>query len=145
MRDGALMSTKGRKAELKTIDGGLKGVPRVPDVIPSDMIDEWKAIAADMVTREILSLPALGLVESYIIARWTVREAQKALQEHGALTKGAHGALKPNPAAGLMSKALEAVARLGAELGISPAAQSKRQFQSKGGKRNEGAPAGLDL
>ena len=133
---------KGRKAELKAIDGGLKGVPAH---VPVDFAEEWKSICADMVKREILTTPALGLLETYLIARWSVREAQKAIQKHGALVEGAHKALKPNPASGLLSKALESVARLSAELGISPAARSKQGFQPKGGQPNEGAPTGLDI
>lgn len=137
--------TRGAKATLKAIDGGLKGVPTVPDTIPADFADEWKAIAAEMVQRSILTTPALGMIETYIIARWTVRECQKSLAEHGPLTKTAHGMLKPNPAAGIMSKAIEAVARLGAELGLTPAARAKQGFQPKGGKRDQGAPADLAI
>lgn len=137
------MSTRGRKAELKAIDGGLQGVPRVPDTVPAELREEWTAIAAEMLSRKILSAASLGLLESYILARWTVQEAQKAIAEHGVLTKAGHGQLKPNPASGLLSKSLEAVARLGAELGISPAARSKGQFQQKGGERDQGAPSGL--
>lgn len=139
------MSTRGRKPDLKAIDGGLKGVPAVPASIPAGLTEEWEGIAAEMVQRKILTTPALGLLESYIIARWTIQEAQKAIAEHGMLTKTAHQMLKPNPACGVLAKALEAVARLGAELGISPAARSKAGFQPKGGQPNEGAPAGLDL
>lgn len=106
-----MASTRGAKAHLKAIDGGLKGVPAVPDTIPADMVGEWKAIAAEMVQRKILTTPGLGLVEAYIIARWSTREAQKAIAEHGALIKAGHGQLKPNPATGLMSKSLEATAR----------------------------------
>jgi P27 family predicted phage terminase small subunit len=135
---------RGRKADLKAIDGGLKGVPPAPDTIPADMIDEWTAIAKEMAERRILTAPGLGLIETYIIARWTVREAQRAMMEHGALTKTAHGMFKPNPAAGILSKSLESVARLSAELGITPAARAKAGFQ-KGAKRDEGAPTGLDL
>ena len=139
------MSTRGRKAGLKSIDGGLKGVPPVPDHVPAEFAEEWTAIAVDMVERGILTTPALGLLETYLLARWTVRQAQEAIREHGALIEGAHKALKPNPANGLLSKSLEAVARLGAELGISPAARSKGQFQPNGGQTDEGAPAGLDI
>ncbi|MDH0127070.1 P27 family phage terminase small subunit [Brucella intermedia GD04153] len=137
------MSTRGRKAELKAIDGGLKGVPLPPDSVPESMIAEWNAIGADMAERQILTTPALGLLESYLIARWSAQEAQKAIAEHGVLTKTAHQMLKPNPANGLLSKSLEAVARLGAELGISPASRSKGQFQPKGGQDDKGAPSGL--
>lgn len=139
------MSTRGRKAELKAIDGGLKGVPRPPSALPPSLHGEWDAIAGDMLGRRILTTPALGLLESYLIARWSVQEAQKAIAEHGVLTKTAHQMLKPNPACGLLSKSLEAVARLGAELGISPAARSKGQFQPKGGSRDQGAPPDLDI
>ena len=140
------MSTRGAKATLKAIDGGLKGVPPMPDTIPDGMADEWLAIAKEMVTRKILTTPGLGLVETYIIARWTARECQKAIAEHGPLIKAGHGQLKPNPAAGVLTKSLEAVARLGAELGLTPAARAKQGFlQSQGGKRDQGAPAGLDI
>lgn len=136
---------RGRKAELRAIDGGLKGVPAVPATIPTDFADEWTAISREMVQRKILTTPGLGLVETYIVARWTVREAQKALQEHGVLTKSAHGMFKPNPAAGVLSKSLEAVARLSAELGITPAARAKAGFQRGGQPSGKGAPAGLDI
>lgn len=139
------MTTRGRKAELKSIDGGLKGVPPAPAGISDILVPEWNAICADMIARQILTTPALGLVESYLIARWTVQEAQKAIAEHGVLTMTAHKMLKPNPACGLLSKSLEAIARLGAELGISPAARSKAGFQPKGGQRDQGAPPDLDI
>ena len=137
------MTTRGRKASLKAIDGGLKGVPPVPAHVPKDLADEWKSICADMVERKILTTPALGLLETYLIARWSAREAQKAISEHGVLVPGAHGAMKPNPASGLLSKAVVAVARLGAELGISPSARAKDRFDHAGEKADEGAPPDL--
>lgn len=140
------MSTRGAKATLKAIDGGLKGVPPVPGTIPAEMTDEWTAVVAEMVQRKILTTPGLGLVESYIIARWTIREAQKALAEHGMLTKSAHGMFKPNPASGILKTSMEVAARLAAELGITPAARAKQGFQPKGGDNaSQGAPAGMDF
>lgn len=139
------MSTRGRKAELKAIDGGLTGIPKAPATLHVDFRAEWDAIAADMAARRILSASSLGLLETYLTARWTVQEAQKAIAEYGMLTKAGHGQLKPNPASGILAKALESVARLSAELGISPAARSKAKFQPKGGQPDDGAPAGLDI
>ena len=139
------MSTRGAKATLKAIDGGLKGVPPVPDTIPAEMREEWQAIAKEMVERKILTIPGLGLVETYIIARWTAQQCQRAIAEHGPLIKAGHGQLKPNPAAGVLTKALESVARLGAELGLTPAARAKQGFQPKGGTPDEGAPTDLDI
>jgi len=136
---------QGRKPDLKVIDGGLKGAPKAPDHIPADMVGEWKTIAADMAKRKILTSSALGVVSTYVIALWTVREAQAAIAKHGVLIEAATRNLKPNPACGLLAKSLEAVARLSAELGLTPAARSKAGFQTKGGPADDGAPTGLDI
>jgi P27 family predicted phage terminase small subunit len=136
---------QGRKPQLRAIDGGLKGAPRVPDHIPEEMAGEWKVIAADLARRKLLTSSALGFLSTYVIALWSVRQAQTAIKKHGVLIKGAHQAMKPNPACGLLSKSLEAVARLGAELGITPASRSKAGFQPKGGPADDGAPTGLDI
>lgn len=138
------MSTRGRKAELKAIEGGLSGVPRPPATLPPEMVAEWTVIATDMVARKILTAPSLGVLETYMAARWTVQQSQKSLQEHGLLVKSAHGMLKPNPVAGMQTKAMEMVARLSAELGLTPSARSKQGFASKE-KKNGGAPDGLDV
>ena len=136
--------TRGAKATLKAIDGGLKGVPKAPDSLPADIIPEWNIIAAEMVQRQILTASMTGILETYLHALWTVRECQKAMAEHGLMVKTAHGMLKPNPASGIMAKAMETVARLSAELGLTPAARSKQGFQ-KGEKKSGGAPDGLDV
>jgi P27 family predicted phage terminase small subunit len=109
------------------------------------MHDEWNTVAADMVKREILTPSMIGLLSTYIIALWTVRQAQQAIAEHGLLTATAHGNFKQNPAAGNMSRALEQVARLSAELGLTPAARSKNGFHRQKEPQDEGAPSGLDL
>jgi P27 family predicted phage terminase small subunit len=139
------VSTRGRKAELKAIEGGLSGIPKAPETVPGSLHAEWDTIAADMVERKILTKPALGLLETYLIARWTVQEAQKAIAKHGMLTKTAHKMLKPNPACGILSKALESVARLGAELGISPAARAKAGLGGRAKPAESGAPEGLHV
>ncbi|MDI7864093.1 phage terminase small subunit P27 family [Rhizobiaceae bacterium n13] len=135
---------KGRKADLRTIDGGLKGVPKAPASLPDGIVPEWNLIAAEMVERKILTASMMGVLETYVVALWTVRECQKAIAEHGLLVSSAHDKLKPNPASGMMSKAMETVARLSAELGLTPAARSKQGFQ-KGEKKSGGAPDGLDV
>jgi P27 family predicted phage terminase small subunit len=143
MREGFYMSTRGRKAELKSYDGGLSGVPKAPAEIPACMIAEWNAVAADLVERKLLTTSMMGVVSTYIIALWSVREAQKELSKHGLLVATAHKMLKPNPASGMLSKGMEQVARLSAELGLTPAARSKQQFGSKKGDAQDGAPPGL--
>ena len=135
---------KGRKAELKAIDGGLAGVPAMPDEIPADMASEWQTIAADMAQRKILTPSMSGVLSTYILALWTVRECREAIAKHGLLVETAHKMMKPNPASGMMAKAMDTVSRLAAELGLTPAARSKQGFQPKEAA-NEGAPSNLDL
>lgn len=135
---------KGRKADLKAIDGGLKGAPKPPAEIPAEMVPEWKVIAADMAQRSILTGAMSGVLSTYVLALWTVRECQKAIAEHGLLVETAHKMKKPNPAAGMMAKAMETVARLSAELGLTPAARAKQGFAGKE-KPKGGAPHGLDV
>lgn len=137
--------TRGAKATLQAIDGGLKGVPKPPAEVPVAMVDEWQTVAADMVQRKILTGAMSGILSTYIIALWTVRECQKAMAEHGPMVKTAHGMMKPNPAHGMMAKAMDTVARLSAELGLTPAARSKQGFGGKEKPMDGGAPDGLEV
>lgn len=129
------MSTRGRKADLKVIEGGLSGVPDVPAHIPADMHGEWRAVVDDLAARKLLTDAMLGSVEAYIMALWNMRSAQRALDEHGPLVQGERGGLKQNPAVSLLGKAQTAVQRLAAELGLTPASRSKPSMG--GGKRRE--------
>lgn len=137
--------TRGAKATLKAIDGGLKGVPKPPDNLPDGQVSEWNTIAAELVERKLLTASMMGVLETYIVALWTVRECQKAIVEHGLMVKTAHGMLKPNPASGIMAKSMETVARLSAELGLTPAARAKQGFGGKDKPKTGGAPDGLDV
>ncbi|NSX94490.1 phage terminase small subunit P27 family [Agrobacterium tumefaciens] len=137
--------TRGAKATLKAIDGGLKGVPKRPANLPISMDDEWNTIGAELVERKLLTASMLGILETYIVALWTVRECQKAIANHGLLVTTAHQMMKPNPASGIMAKSMETVARLSAELGLTPAARSKSGFTGKDKPKTGGAPDGLDV
>lgn len=120
------MSTRGRKPDLKVIEGGLDEAPDVPAHIPADMREEYLRVVADMVERKILTDAMRGSVDAYIMAQWNLRQAQEAVQKHGVLVpSGKDGVLKQNPAVSLLGKAQEAVMRLAAELGLTPAARAK--------------------
>lgn len=137
---------RGRRAELKAIKGGLADVPPPPASLPAGMAEEWTDVAADLTKRGLLTASMLGVLESYLIARWTMREAQAAVAEHGLLVKGAHGAPKPNPATGVLNKAGEVVARLAAEMGLTPASRSRKALQPHERESDaDAAPAGLDI
>lgn len=125
------MSTRGRKADLKVIEGGgVREVPEaLPDHIPNAMRSEWLAIVADLEKRQMLTDAMYGTVDTYVMALWNMRQAQKALDLHGPLVDGGKGILKQNPAATLLGKAQNTVMRLSAELGLTPAARSRPKMR----------------
>lgn len=119
------MAHRGAKPALKAIKGGLDGIPPLPTTVHESMADEWQAIALDLKERKLLARPMLGALESYVMALWSSREAAKAIETHGLIVNTAHGTPKANPASALLTKSQTTVARLAAELGITPAARSR--------------------
>lgn len=141
------MSTRGRKAELQVIEGGLSGAPDIPESIPAGMHDEWRAVIADLEKRKVLTDAMLPTVESYILAISNMRMAQAALTKHGALIIGRDGIPKQNPAVSLLGKCNTAIQRLSAELGLTPASRSRKNMTggSEEGGGNDGQISMFDL
>lgn len=102
------------------------------------MADEWNAVVSDLHGRRMLTPAMSGVIATYITALWSVQQAQKAIEQHGAFVLGADGAMKPNPATGLMSKAQETIARLSGELGLTPSARSRKTFNPPPGNEAQG-------
>jgi P27 family predicted phage terminase small subunit len=129
------MSTRGRKAELKVIEGGLTEAPSVPSHIPDAMKSEWFAVVDDLRSRQMLTEAMSGTVDAYVMALWNMRKAQAAIELHGVLIDGGKGILKQNPAVSLLGKAQSTVQRMAAELGLTPAARSRPKMKgsSSGG------------
>lgn len=77
----------------------------------------------------------MTLVMSYVLAQGTALRLEIQIANEGASVTGAGGALKPRPAPGLLRSSRETVARLGAELGLTPTSRARKSLQ----------PAGPDL
>lgn len=135
---------KGAKATAKPISGALTSLPRVPTGLNDFQKDAWKVAATDLMHRSLLVPSVLPLLQNYVIALRLVRDCQKDLNKFGVVIRGKNGTIKANPASTHMAKYQDICARLGAELGLSPASRSKKDFQ-KGGPSNDGAPPGLDI
>jgi hypothetical protein len=60
------MSTRGRKAELKVIEGGLTEKPAVPAHIPPAMHEEWLAVVAELTGRKVITDAMLGTIDAYV-------------------------------------------------------------------------------
>jgi P27 family predicted phage terminase small subunit len=122
---GKTMAIRGRKPGLLEAADAITKAPAMPSYLPTSMRDEWNSIAKDLCERRVLASSGLGSLETYIRALWVAREAQKSIEEHGLIVKTEKGALKSNPAATSLSEAQLTIARLAAELGLTPAARSR--------------------
>lgn len=118
-----------RPAELKAIEGGKSLIFAPPDHLPKAMHAEWNVLIADLAERGLLSQSMTGVLASYASSVWMMAECRKAIAKDGAFVKTKTGEPKPHPAAGMLSKHAEIVARLGAELGLTPAARSRKALR----------------
>jgi P27 family predicted phage terminase small subunit len=139
------VSTQGRKAHLKVIEGGLDEVPPAPISLPVDMHDEWHAIVSDLRDRQLLHASMIGSIEMYLLALLAIRQCQRAIDEHGMIVNGAEGAMKPNPASSMMWRSQAVATRLAAELGLTPAARSRAALAKPEKDEDDGQFSLLDL
>lgn len=59
------------------------------------------------------------------MASWTAREAEKVIARDGVFAVGRGGVSKPHPATGLLRSSRDTLARLGFQLGLTPAARAR--------------------
>lgn len=133
---------RGARPDLKVIDGGngadqaapasTANLPPPPDGVPEAMHAEWNAVLADLQERRLLNSSMLGVVRSYVMAQHTAALAEKSIAEQGVFVAGAGGAMKPNPATGLLRSSRDMISRLAAELGLTPTSRSRKSLQSPG-------------
>lgn len=134
------MSTRGRKAELRVIEGGaMDEAPEMsPDHIPEEMRAEWQTIVDELKGRRVLSDAMMGSINAYVMAMFNARKAQAEVDKHGVLIPDAKGVLKKNPAIGFLGKSQSEILRLSAELGLTPASSSRSKMKSGGGGGGDG-------
>lgn len=127
---------RGRRPILQAIDGGKKPaakaatIPLPPPQIPKSARKEWSRVVADLQRRGLYENSATGVIASYVIASWQVGQCVKAIEKDGSFVRTKLGEPKPHPAHGLMNKANELIARLGAELGLTPSARQRPGMQN---------------
>jgi P27 family predicted phage terminase small subunit len=134
------MSTRGRKAELRVIEGGAfdEASPEgAPAHIPVEMQAEWQVIVDDLTARRILTEAMMGSVNAYVMAMFNARKAQSEIDKHGVLIPDAKGVLKKNPAIGFLGKSQSEILRLSAELGLTPASSSRSKMKPAAGGGEE--------
>jgi len=115
---------RGRKPAATAADGALVKTPPMPQTLPPEMAKEWRDIARDLVSRRLLTRSSLPALETLLGALWYARLCRTALAEHGPVVKSEKGVIRPNPAAAMLAKQNEVVARLSYEMGVTAAGRN---------------------
>ncbi|MGD9836303.1 MAG: phage terminase small subunit P27 family [Afipia sp.] len=134
---------RGRKPELKVIEGGMAKRPGVPDWMAKEAKAEWRRVTPKLIARKVLTQSDLGSLENYCVAIGQVRECQSTLNKDGLYVQSEKGAPRPHPAVRIMHQAMTQARQLAAELGLTPASRGKTQENDP--KENEDEWAKMDL
>jgi len=133
---------RGRKAEVRALDGALSKAPAAPSWLPEHGKKEWRRVVPQLVADRKIAAHELQTVESYCVAVARMREAEIALQKYG-LTFESDSGPKRRPETTILKENIEAARRLAAELGLTPASRNK----NSGGARGDGDASefGVDI
>lgn len=134
---------RGRKAEIRALDGALSKVPAAPSWLPTHAKAEWRRVLPQLVADRKIAAHELGTVEAYCLAVARTREAEIALQLHG-LTFESDSGPKRRPETTILKENIEAARRLAAELGLTPASRTKNRGGASGDRNGEDE-FGVDL
>lgn len=116
---------RGRKPELKAIEGGLAKAPPVPSWLPEEARREWRRVWPGLVARRTVTREDVSVVEAYCLAVGTTRRAQNQIAIEGDTIETPAGQIRRHPAFQTLFQALTESRRLAAELGLTPASRKK--------------------
>ena len=116
---------RGRKPELKAIEGGLSRLPSAPSWLPAEGKAEWRRVVPGLRQRKTLTREDLPMLEAYCLAAGTVRRMQTTIAAEGDTIETSRGETKRHPAFQTLFQALTECRRLAAELGLTPASRNK--------------------
>lgn len=116
---------RGRKPQLKAIEGGMSRLPPAPSWLPAEGKAEWRRVTPGLRQRKTLTKEDLAILESYCLAAGTVRRMQATIAAEGDMIETTRGEKKRHPAFQTMFQSLTESRRLAAELGLTPASRNK--------------------
>lgn len=118
---------RGRKAEIRAVDGALTKAPAAPSWLPPHAKAEWRRVMPGLAQGGRIAHHELSTVEDYCLCVARKREAEEVLQREGLTMLSPTGELKRRPETTILKEAIEASRRLAAELGLSPASRDKNK------------------
>jgi P27 family predicted phage terminase small subunit len=133
---------RGRKPELKVVEGGMANTPAAPRWMPEEAKAEWRRIMPKLIERRILTRTDLASVENYCVAIGQVRQCQATLAKEGNFVESESGAPRPHPAVRMMHSAMTQGRQLAAEIGLTPASRNKPQVNDA---KDDDGWSGMDI
>ena len=124
--------SRGRKSEIRALDGALSRSPPAPKWLPELAQAEWKRVVPQLVASRKIAAHELGTVESYCLAVALMRQAEAVIQTHGMTYLSPKGESKRRPETTILKENIEASRRLAAELGLTPASRTKNEGGARG-------------
>ena len=123
---------RGRKPELKAIEGGLARVPRAPAWLSPEAKQEWARVVPALIRRRVLTAEELGTVEAYCLAVGLIRRCQEAIAREGETITTDLGAARRHPMFTTLFQSMTEARRLAAELGLTPTSRNKVRGPEEG-------------
>lgn len=109
-------------------------VPAPPSYLSKDAKAEWRRVAPILIDeRKVLTVADLAVLENFVIATGTMREAHRALNQEGMVLPNG----KRHPAYGILSAAQQQQLRCAGELGLTPSARSRAAMMETPGNDDD--------
>lgn len=122
---------RGRKPELKVVDGGLSKAPPAPVWLSAEAKSEWRKLLPGLVARRTLTREDLPVFVNYCVALGDIQRARAAISRDGDVIQTPQGPRR-HWAFQTQYQAMTEARRLAAELGLSPASRSKAAARDPG-------------
>ncbi len=128
---------RGRKAEVRALDGALRNVPKAPADMPDRARKEWRKVLGALVPQSKIADHELPIVEAYCRVVAHIGDCEAAIAEHGLTMVSPQGETKRRPETTLLKEYHATLARLAGELGLTPASRAKNKGGAPGAEDDD--------
>jgi P27 family predicted phage terminase small subunit len=115
---------RGRKPELRGVDGGLDRLPKPPAWLSPEGRQEWRRVAPELQRRRTLKACDLSALESYVEAVASIRRCRALIAEQGEVIETQQG-LRRHPASVTLIATMAEARRYAEALGLTPTSRHK--------------------
>lgn len=114
-----------RRSDAEPQPTPVGAVPKAPAYLGPVGRREWKRVAAELHTLQLLTVVDLAALEGYCAAYQRAVEAEKAVKVAGRLIRTPQGFLQPHPELAIAKQAWAEVRRFAGEFGMTPSARTR--------------------